>query len=184
MNVREAHCHGGLSLFNLVSGGSSRRKEEEMNSSQVKTVNPALKELEPLIGDWTMELSNASFLPDPSEIIRGSSRFEWIEAGNFLVNRQGSNQAGAPHATWLISRDDASSQYSVFYFDDRQVSRIYAMSFSEGVWNLWRNAPGFSQRFEGKLSEDGNRIQACWENSVDGKVWKHDFDLTYTKGKG
>jgi|SRR5579872_1230413 len=152
-----------------------------MSPAKVKAVNPAIKELEPLIGDWTMELSNASFLPDPSAIIRVTSRFEWIEDGDFLINHQGDKKGGEPHATWLISRDESSPDYTAFYFDDRQVSRVYGMSFGKGVWKLWRNAPGFSQRFEGKLSEDGNTLRAFWENSVDDKLWKHDFDLKYVK---
>ena len=152
-----------------------------MHSSKVKTVNPALKELGPLIGDWDMELSNASFLPDPSGVIRGTALFEWIEDGDFLAHRQGNKTAGAPYATWLISRDESSPHYQVFFFDDRQGSRVYEMSFGKGVWKLWRNAPGFSQRFEGKLSGDGKTILAFWEKSVDGKAWKHDFDLKYIK---
>jgi hypothetical protein len=52
-------------------------------------VNSTLKALQPLIGRWAMELSNASFLPDPDAIIRGS--FEWAEGGDFLVMRQGVN---------------------------------------------------------------------------------------------
>jgi hypothetical protein len=48
---------------------------------------------------------------------------------------------------------------------------------------MWRNAPGFSQRFEGKFSEDGNMITAQWQNSSDGSTWEHDFDVTYKKGR-
>jgi hypothetical protein len=155
-----------------------------MAPKKMKAINPALKELEPLVGDWAMELSNASFLPDPSEVIRGTALFEWIEDGDFLAHRQGTKGSGAPHSTWLISRDDSSPNFTVFYFDDRKVSRVYEMSFGKGVWKIWRNAPGFSQRFEGKLSKDGSILQAFWENSTDGKTWKHDFDLKYTRRKG
>jgi len=52
---------------------------------------------------------------------------------------------------------------------------------SEGVWKLWRNSPGFSQRFEGHFSADRNTITARWEKSFDGSTWEHDFDLMYSK---
>jgi hypothetical protein len=55
------------------------------------------------------------------------------------------------------------------------------MSFSDGVWKLWREAPGFWQRFSGKLSDDGRSIRGAWEQSPDGSSWKLDFDLIYTK---
>jgi hypothetical protein len=35
------------------------------------TPNPALKDLEILVGEWNMELSAASFLPDPAAAIQG-----------------------------------------------------------------------------------------------------------------
>ncbi len=55
------------------------------------------------------------------------------------------------------------------------------MNFSDGVWQMWREAPGFWQRYEGRLSNDGNTITARWEKSSDGAAWEHDFDVTYRK---
>jgi hypothetical protein len=55
------------------------------------------------------------------------------------------------------------------------------MSLNDGVWKLWRTAPGFSQRFSGTIAADGRTIQGAWEKSRDGAAWQHDFRLTYTK---
>jgi hypothetical protein len=71
--------------------------------------------------------------------------------------------------------------YTVLHYDSRGVSRVYQMSFGERVWKIWRQAPGFSQRFSGMLSDDGDSIRATWEKSRDGSDWEHDFDLIYTK---
>lgn len=142
--------------------------------------NPALKPLEFLIGTWQMVISNARFLPDPSAMVRGESRFKWIEGGDFLALRQG-NRSKPPYATWIIGRDDTTKDYSVLYFDDRRVSRLYHMSFEAGEWRLWRDAPRFFQRFKGKVSRDRNTIRGSWEMSRDGSKWEHDFDLTYTR---
>ncbi|HEY7357032.1 MAG TPA: hypothetical protein VH590_11220 [Ktedonobacterales bacterium] len=149
-----------------------------MAETNADTHNPALKSLEFLAGEWEMELSNAPFLPSPSDTVKGQVFFEWVEQGAFLCMRMGGN------ATWLISRDDSRPGYSVFYYDARSVSRIYEMSFSEQVWKMWRNAPGFSQRYEGIVSQDGKTITAHWEKSSDGLQWEHDFDVTYTKVNG
>jgi len=40
------------------------------------------------------------------------------------------------------------------------------------------------QRYIGKLSDDGRSITGRWEFSEDGKSWKVDFDLNYTKAAG
>ena len=154
-----------------------------MNEKNVSELNPALKDLEMLIGKWEMELSNASFLPDPSVTFKGNISFDWLEGGAFLIMRMGGRVSSAPSAVWLISRDESSSDYKVFYYDDRKVSRIYEMSFSDNVWKLWRHSPNFSQRFEGKISNDGNKILAKWEKSSNGQKWEHDFDVTYTRIK-
>lgn len=145
--------------------------------------NPALKHLEVLAGEWEMELSNASFLPNPSETIKGRVSFEWVQDGAFLLLRMGDKPPNPPAALWLIGRDESAPLYTVLYYDARTVSRVYAMSFSEGVWKMWRNAPGFSQRYEGQISHDGKTITARWEKSSDGTTWEHDFNVTYTKIK-
>ncbi len=150
---------------------------------EINIPNPALKSLKFLIGNWNMELSNASFLPDPKRTIRGNISIEWIEGGDYLVMRQGRKGTVPNYATWLIGRDVDSPQYTVLYSDDRGVSRVYEMSFKNGILKIWRNSPKFSQRYEGKLSKDKRTIKAYWEKSLDGKKWEHDFNLTYMKLK-
>ena len=143
--------------------------------------NPALKHLEPLVGDWEMELSNAAFLPDPTDTAKGHVTFEWVQDGAFLVMRMGDKPPRTPDAIWLISRDESTPDYTVLYYDSRSVSRVYKMSFSESVWRMWRESAGFWQRYEGKLSKNGNTITAHWEKSSDGTKWEHDFNITYTR---
>jgi hypothetical protein len=146
-----------------------------MAKSNSPKPNPVLKDLEGLVGDWEMELSNAAFLPHPTDTVKGQVSFEWIENGAFLRMRMGDD------ALWLISRDDSKSDYEVFYYDSRSVSRIYEMSFSANMWKIWRSSPSFSQRYEGKISKDGDTITAKWEKSSDGIHWEHDFNVTYTR---
>jgi hypothetical protein len=55
------------------------------------------------------------------------------------------------------------------------------MRVADGEWRAWREAPGFNQRYIGKISADGKTIAGQWEFSEDGKSWNVDFDLTYTK---
>lgn len=142
-------------------------------------VNPSLKDIAFLAGKWDMEISNASFLSDLSAVVESTASFEWYGDGEFLVLRQGTKETA--HATWLIGRDQDSPEYTVLYFDDRHFSRVYEMSFENGTWKIWRNAPGFVQSFEGKVSKDKNIITGAWGKSTDGKKWEHDFDLTYIR---
>lgn len=146
-------------------------------------INPAIQELKEFIGTWEMEISNASFLSDPKEIIKATASFQWFEDGEFLILRQGTKKKETPWAVWLISRDKDSSSYSIFYMDDQQSSRVYEMSFESSIWKIWRNGPEFKQRFTAEVNRGKTIITGHWERSKDGQNWDHDFDLTYKRTK-
>ena len=60
------------------------------------------------------------------------------------------------------------------------------MSFTDGVWKLWRTKPDFSplkfsQRFSGTFGNGGETIAGRWETSTDGTAWEHDFELIYAR---
>ena len=134
-------------------------------------VNPALRNLGRLVGKWNVELV---FPHDPSNIVSGQASFDWLEGESFVVEHLGPS-------TWIMGLDDSNDNYYVLYHDDREVSRVYQMNLSASHWTIWRDSPGFSQRFEGRLDEDDNTIKAHWEKSSDGATWEHDFDIIYRR---
>jgi hypothetical protein len=150
---------------------------------EAMTTNPALDELKFLPGDWDMDLSEASFLPDPDARLQGAVTFDWIEQGAALAMHMGG--VGTPVAIWIIGRDDAEPGYQVLYADGRGVSRVYQMSFGAGVWRMWRDTPEFSQRFDAEVNAGQTEIDGSWRKSVDGGLtWEHDFRVRYTRRGG
>jgi hypothetical protein len=143
--------------------------------------NPALDQLAPFLGEWVIEITSVSSYEDPSALVRGHSSFAWLEGGAFLIQHSEISNSDFPRSTAVIGPDDAAGTYRMLYYDSRAVSRIYRMTFSGGIWTLWRDFPGFSQRFHGTFGEDGKTITAYWEKSSDGANWEHDFDLTYAR---
>lgn len=144
-------------------------------------INPALADLEPLVGRWRMELYNAAFLPAPDARAAGSLEVNWIADGSALVMRQGES-ASPSNAVWIIGRDDSEPRYSVLYADDRGVSRVYRMSLEDADWQMWRDTPEFSQRFQAQLDPDARRIRGRWESSADQRAtWEHDFNIDYIR---
>ena len=149
-----------------------------------RTARPALAALEPLVGEWEMEAS-----VDGRPMARGRTTFEWMEGRAFLLQHA---DAEAPedspwrdHApfpvTTIIGVDDSSGEFAMLYADAREVFRMYRMSISDGTWTVWRDDPGFFQRFIGEFSDDRRTIEGRWEQSPDGSTWTRDFDMTYTR---
>ncbi|MBN6058326.1 hypothetical protein JYK22_40780, partial [Nonomuraea sp. RK-328] len=147
------------------------------------TLHPLLAPLTALLGRWTIQVHVPGLTPAWTE-------FAWTEDGLFL--RQYSDMGEMPETTpelWrenvpfptttLIGLDDATGEFTMLYADARGVHRVYRMTFADGVWRVWRDAPGFHQRFTGTLQND--TMEAQWEMSQDGTTWHLDFALTYTR---
>jgi hypothetical protein len=157
-----------------------------MNKKKTSSLNPALEPLEVLLGKWNAEIrwspETHKKIGGPA-VVRGATRFELIEDGQFVIQHMGADSGGPSEARWLFGRDETSGEYGVLYADARGVSRLYQMSLQGPVWRIWRNAPGFNQRFEGRIDVDAGIIKAHWEQSEDGQTWGHDFDVTYTRAE-
>lgn len=67
------------------------------------------------------------------------------------------------------------------YFDSRGVFRVYEVGVDSKSWRYFRDSPGFSQRFTGTFSDDGNTIVGLCELNRDGAHWKDDLRITYRK---
>jgi hypothetical protein len=142
-----------------------------------------MHQLEALVGSWDVEAS-FSFAP---ELGRGWMTIEWELGGRFLLQRSGAEHPAAPDGLCIIAPNPDGDGYTQHYFDSRGVVRLYEMTLEDGVWTLLRTKPDFtpldfSQRYVGRLSEDGNRIDGAWETSHDGgATWERDFELVYRR---
>jgi hypothetical protein len=141
------------------------------------TAENALKELEPLLGEWTLQATPPGGPSWPGE---ATAAFEWMEGGQLVIQRFAIEMPEAPNGTCVIGCDAARGTYFQLYTDDRGVCRIYEMTIGDGEWTLSREGEPFDQRFIGRFSDDGNRIDGRWEIKHDGE-WATDFDFVYTR---
>lgn len=140
--------------------------------------NPRLQPLSVLIGDWKT-VGNHPLLPN--QTLYGHATFKWIEGGAFLMMYGVVNHEEFPAGIAIIGSDDASEEYSMIYFDEREVSRKYLVTFKNNVLTWWRNDPKFSQQFICEISNDGNTMVSKGKMSENGGAWKDDLALTYTR---
>jgi hypothetical protein len=142
------------------------------------TAEAALRELEPLVGEWKVEM-----VPPGGDPLDGGARtvFEWHDSRAHLVQRSTVEVPEAPNGVSIIGCDCAVGTYFQLYSDDRGVCRVYEMSIGDGEWRLWRNGDPFAQRFAGRFEDGGRTIRGRWELAEDGGDFRVDFDLIYQK---
>ena len=143
---------------------------------QQQTEISDLEPFEALVGTWTTESVHPRY---PTTVVRGRSTFEWLEGKRFLIQRSVTDHPEFPDAMAVFGV--TAEQLSMHYFDSRGVYRVYAVSLSEGIWRFARDAPGFSQRFTGTFSDDGNTITGLSTLSHDGSTWEDDLAITYRR---
>lgn len=153
----------------------------------------SLEPFDRLSGVWTTEATHPAM---PGVVVRGTSVFEWLEGEHFLILRAHSDHPDFPDFISIIGhtehgRADATtgmapastgqSPIHMHYFDSRGVFRDYGASMDATTWRIWREDPGFSQRFAGTLSDDGDSIDGRWQVCRDGVHWADDVAITYRR---
>lgn len=141
------------------------------------TRSHVLEPLQAFVGTWSTEFMHVA-LPNP---LRGQATFEWLEGGQFLIMRSFVEDSRVPEMIGIIGVDASGEGLVEHYFDSRGVSRVYQMSLRDGIWRVWRDAPGFSQRSEGSFSDDSKTIKVRGELRRDDVTWEYDWEQSYTK---
>src|ERR1043165_7140562 len=138
------------------------------------STEPRLQRLDRLVGTWTTEATHPAF----PGVVRGTVVGEWLEGRRFLIPPARTDQPEFPDSISIIGemgRDrvdkhkttdatsDAATALGMHYFDSRGVFRAFDVSVDDTTWRIWRDAPGFSQRFTGTFGDGGTIIAGQWE---------------------
>src|SRR5215213_2993517 len=109
--------------------------------------DPVMEPFEALVGTWETEATH----PAVDAVVAGSISYEWLEGGHFLVQRSRNDHDLFPDAICVIGAPESGDALVMEYFDSRGVRRTYAVSLEDGVLRIWRDEPGFAQRFSATL---------------------------------
>jgi hypothetical protein len=150
----------------------------EPSTNEASIPNIALEPLTPLVGQWETVGTHPLV---PGTTFHGHTSFTWFEGGAFLVMHSQIDEPGIPSGIAVFGSDDASDAFFMLYFDERGVSRKYDVTLRDATWKWWRTVPGFSQRFTGRIVDDGRTIIGQGELCRDGHTWEGDLQLTYTR---
>jgi hypothetical protein len=137
--------------------------------------DPRLEPFDALIGTWTTEATH----PLVDEVVHGSITFEWLEGSRFLIQRSHNDHELFPDAICVIGAPEAGEGLVMEYFDSRGVRRTYGVSLDGGVLRMWRDHPGFDQRFSGTLGRDA--LEGQWQLAEAPGDWRDDLNVTYRR---
>jgi hypothetical protein len=137
--------------------------------------DPALESFEALIGSWEIELTH----PAIDAVVHGTSTFEWLEGGRFLIQRSSNEHELFPDSIVVIGPPEDGDGLILEYFDSRGVRRTYGISLEDGVLRMWRDAPGFDQRFSATLGDDS--FEGQWQLAETPGDWRDDLKITYRR---
>ena len=147
-------------------------------------MNDQMRRLDPLVGDWDVTMTHAWFLDSMDTEIFGTATIEWY-AESFLLLRstfQGrSAEQGGSSWAMVFSRNDPQDTFVALYSDDRGVSRVFDLRFTDGKWTFLRTDPDFHQRIIMRIGAD--RIDWQADASEDsGRTWRKDLDYIFKRG--
>jgi hypothetical protein len=132
-----------------------------------------------LVGEWTTEAIHPSL---PDTVVPGRTSVQWLEGEQFLILRSRNEHRDFPDSVSIIGATDEEESLTMHYFDSRGVFRVYRVSLEDGVWRIWGDGPsGFSGRFSGSFSDDGDTLSGVHQLSRDGSTWDDDLAITYRR---
>lgn len=113
------------------------------------------------------------------EVVPGSTTFEWLEGGRFVVMRSRSDHELLPDALSVIGPPESGDGVVLEYFDSRGVRRTYEVSFEDGVLRWWRDHPGFDQRTYAEVGPD--RFEVVAQLAETPGDWVDDLRTSYRR---
>jgi hypothetical protein len=111
--------------------------------------------------------------------VPGSVTYEWLEGGRFLVQRSRNEHELFPDAISVIGAPEAGDGLVMEYFDSRGVRRTYGISLDDGVLRIWRDEPGFDQRFSAQPERDV--FEGVWQVALTPGDWRDDLRVIYRR---
>lgn len=139
-----------------------------------------------LVGRWTTEFKHPAF---GDLVVHGTVEIEWLEGERFLIHRARTDHPEFPDSISILGfmekdragGDSAEAGLSMHYYDSRGVFRDYHASIDDKAWKIWRDSPGFDQRFTGTFADGGRTVAGRWQLREGGKDWADDLEVVYRR---
>ena len=139
--------------------------------------NPALEPLAFLIGDWRTAGTHPGV---PGKTLIGRTSFRWHEGGAFLIMRNEVDEPGFPDGVAIFGSDGAGG-FTMIYFDERGVSRVFEVEAGEGTVTWHREDPKLAQSATVTAGERSDSLVGKGRMSVNGGEWGDDLSQEFER---
>jgi hypothetical protein len=137
--------------------------------------DPALAAFDVLVGTWDTEGKHRLL----EEVVYGTTTFEWLEGGHFLIQRSHVDDERFPEAITIIGPPAEGDGLVAEWFDSRGIRRTMTTTVEDGVWRMEREEPGFDQRSTARLGQDSFEVLA--ELAETPGDWVEDMKVTFRR---
>jgi hypothetical protein len=128
-----------------------------------------------LIGTWSTESTHAQI----EGTVTGRTTFESLPGDQFLIQRTHNDHDQFPDSISVIGPPENGDGLLMEYFDSRGVRRTYNIALTDGTLRIWREAPGFDQRFSATLDDDS--FAGLWQVARTPGDWQDDLAVSYQR---
>lgn len=140
-----------------------RSDEQTDHDAQLPTPDPALRRLDRLVGDWTLE-GRTDGAPEPN--INGRASFRWLPGGFFLEQRIQLDFAGMAQieSLELIGHDPATGAFASQVFANMSPLPLpYAWQVDGDELTISVSYGPMDATFRGSFSPDGQVFGGAWK---------------------
>lgn len=138
--------------------------------------NPRLQPLRFLVGEWRATATH----PMLEGSFDGTTTFAWSDGGAFLVMRSHFDQPDVPDGVAYLGSDDKAGTFTLIYFDEREVSRVYEVEVGDGTVTWRRDDPELAQSMTFTRQDDGT-IVSQGRMSQNRGPWGDDLSAYYSR---
>jgi hypothetical protein len=132
------------------------------SNAQIPTPDPALRRLDPLIGDWTI---TGHLVGSSEENIVGRASYRWLEGGFFLVQDIEIDFAGQYQVKSheLIGYDPSTGGFSSHAYSNMSPEPLpYKWDLQGDKLRISVSHEPLDATFEAMIGEDGNTFAGGW----------------------
>ena len=116
--------------------------------------NPALHQLDRLVGDWEI---TGSF-------VQGSASFEWMEGGFYLIQRVNAEGGGRTiRGVEYIGYDEDTETLRSHFMDIHGANFTYTWEVEGDTLRIWFGGKDSDNAFVGHFAQDGTSYSGEWK---------------------